>query len=342
MPSNPSTAVSAPRATIVEPTNATARPAPRTALRAVALAAALAGAGAAAAVPVSVTVDGLPPGLSPELTVQRNFCNDGMGWKTNPSQALTERSLTVYDRVTTSTGSIVLRPRVITQYVASFDSPATPANSSDPTEIRCSEVSVNEDQFSFGIRISGATASGRPAVLSGALGTASQAGPVELRQTLQARTAGLTVVNQPQGTMARGMTHRVNALFDTDLGRVRTPMLDLLRPSTQLPGTYVRVARFFERSDGIACVQAGTVTRCLDGGVPAEAGGVLLRGFVQPSPGFPNLVFQFELMHGFAPGPLRLRAAADATDLAFYRVDGSLQVLDLLPWQSRSVDVQVQ
>ena len=39
---------------------------------------------------------------------------------------------------------------------------------------------------------------------------------------------------------------------------------------------------------------------------------------------------------------VRLSASANASDLARYVVDASLQQIDLLPWQAQSLDVTVQ
>jgi len=52
--------------------------------------------------------------------------------------------------------------------------------------------------------------------------------------------------------------------------------------------------------------------------------------------------FQFELMQNFPTGTLRLRAAADASDLPAYLVDGAAQAIQLLPWQALDQTVTVQ
>lgn len=97
------------------------------------------------------------------------------------------------------------------------------------------------------------------------------------------------------------------------------------------------------RSDGVGCVQAGTTTRCLGGAGLAEAGGVMLRGVQRNILGQPGVVrFQFELLHSFPTGALKLGATADAADLPAYLVDGLPRQLDLLPWQSMTQAVTVQ
>ncbi|MBK7060964.1 MAG: hypothetical protein IPI03_02925 [Rubrivivax sp.] len=302
-----------------------------------ALAAAAAAFGAQA-VPVTVSIGGLPPGLSPVLTVQRNVCPDGMGFKSNPSQDLVEQTLTTFERITLPGGQLTIRPRLITRYTASFDTPATPAQSNDPIEVQCSRVGINADLFRFGLRLSGANGLGQAATLSGFVADTPQAGPIALNQTLSARTRNLTLVNQPQATMARGMVHRVTADFSTSLGTVQSRTLDLLRPSNLFFGAFTRVARLFERDDGVACVLAGQVTRCLGEPGPVEAGGVILRGFNRNG----TARFDFELAQSFNPGSVRLSASANASDLARYVVDASLQQIDLLPWQAQSLDVTVQ
>jgi hypothetical protein len=303
----------------------------------------LAAAGAAQAVPVSVSIDGLPPGLSPALTVQRNICPDGMTFIDNPTQILTEQSLPTFERVTLPSGQVIFRSRVRTRYVASFDTPATPDRPTQPFEVRCSRVSLNPDLFNFGIRLIGANARGLPAQLTGDIAQTPQGPAVKLNVTLDATTTDLIVVNQPQDTLARGMVHSVNVSYEASMGAVQSRTLDLLRPSTLFPGAQTRVARLFERSDGAACVQAGAQTRCLGEVVSPEAGGVVLRGFRRPAAGRPGPVtFQFELQQGFPVGPLKLSASADASDLTRYLVDGQLETLDLLPWQAKSKDLIVQ
>ena len=127
------------------------------------------------------------------------------------------------------------------------------------------------------------------------------------------------------------------------LGAVQARTLTLLRPSTLFPGAFTAVAKLFERNDGVACIQAGKVTQCLGETPSPQAGSVYLRGLIRPRLGPPGLVtFQFELQQGFAVGPLKLSASANATDLPRYLVDGQLQALDLLPWQAKSKLLTVQ
>lgn len=208
------------------------RPSFRPLRKLLALAAAAAAFGAQA-VPVTVSIGGLPPGLTPVLTVQRNVCPDGMGWKSNASQTLTEQTLTeqtltTIERVTLPGGLVTFRSRLITRYTASFDTPATPARSSDPIEVQCSRVGISSDLFRFGLQLRGANGLGQAATLSGFVGQASQAAAVNLSPVLAARTSSLTLVNQPQATMARGMVHRVTADFSASLGTVGSRTLDPL------------------------------------------------------------------------------------------------------------------
>lgn len=307
---------------------------------ALALAAAAFSAGA---VPVSVSVNGLPPGLSPVVAVQRNTCPDGMGWKHNPSQALTETSTTVFDRVTLPSGQTTLRSRVVTRYVATFDTPATAVSSpTDLTERRCSSTGMANDVFRFELQVPGYAETGRAATLQAHLAETAQAGPVTVNSTQAARTTSLTA--PAGGVLARGMTHTLDARFETTLGTVQAPRLLVQRPSALIPGLFSTTASLFLRaSDGVACVQAGATTRCLGDGSFPEAGGVILRG-IQRGTGLPPGVvrFRLELAQGFGTGAARLVATAEASDLPAYRVDDEPQVLDLLPWQAATQAVTVQ
>jgi hypothetical protein len=332
-------------------TQATARPIRqpgtrprRPALPGLLLAAGLLAQGAAHAVPVSVSVGGLPPGLSPVLTVKRNTCPDGMGWIASGQHTLTESSFTTLERITLPSGLTTMRSRIITRYVASFDAPPTTDRPGPLPEVRCSRVSLAPDLFAFDVHVFGTGGLGLPAVLSGSLGQQSQQqATVVVNPTLAARTTELAVVNQPQDTLARGMVHSVHVGTEASLGTVQSRSLALLRPSTLFPGAFSTAARLFERNDGVACIQAGKVTQCLGETVSPEAGGVYLRGLLRPRAGQPGPVtFQFELQQGFAVGPLKLSASADATDLTRYLVDGQLQALDLLPWQAQSKLLTVQ
>lgn len=302
------------------------------------------GALAAQAVPVSVAINGLPPGLSPVVAVKRNTCPDGMGWKHNASQALTETSTTVFDRITLPSGQTTIRSRVVTRYVASFDTPATLVSSpGDLTERRCSSTGMAPDLFRFELQVPGFAETGRATTLNAFLGETPQAAPVTLNSTQAARTTSLTV--PAGGTLARGMTHTLDARFDTTLGTVQAQRLLVQRPSALIPGLFSTTATLFVRaSDGAACVQAGASTRCLGDGSFPEAGGVILRGIQRGGAGLqPGTVrFQFELAQGFATGAARLTATAEASDLPAYRVDDTPQPLDLLPWQASIQTVTVQ
>ena len=304
--------------------------------------AALAAIGAAHAVPVTVSINGLPPGLAATLTVKRNVCPDGMGWIDNAAQALTETSQTVIERVTTPLGQTTFRSRVITRYTASFDTPVTPASSPIAYERRCSTLGMADDLFQFGIQVRGFNAGGQAAKLSGFVAQALQApAGVAVNATLAAKTNSFTAVNG--GALARSMVHTLDANFGASLGTVQGQRLDLQRPSALIPGMFSTVASLFVRSDGAACVQAGASTHCLGEPGLVAAGGVILRGLQRSVQGQPGTVrFQFELMQGFGTGTLRLRAAADASDLPAYLVDGAPQAIQLLPWQALEQTVTVQ
>lgn len=299
-------------------------------------------AGATQAAPVSVSIGGLPPGLAPTVIVQRNVCPDGVGWVTNPTLTLTEQTSTTIERVVLPSGQTTIRSKLVTRYVGSFDTPATPSQSPIAFEVQCSRVALSEDLFRFSLRVPGTNALGGAAALTQDLGVTLQNASITINRTLAAKTTDVTVLNQPQATLARGMIHTVTAAMSTSLGTLTAPTLDFLRPSSLFPGAFSRVARLFVRADGAACVQAGTTTRCLGETALPEAGGVMLRGLQAPAGSLGQARFQFELAQGFPVGTLKLRASADATDLAHYLVDGTPQTLDLLPWQSQDEDLTVQ
>lgn len=322
------------------PSLSTRRPHARRGARTLLALAAAGCAFAAQAVPVSVSIGGLPAGLAPVLTVQRNVCPDGMGWVSNPSQALTEQSTTVIERIVLPTGQVTFRSRIITRYVASFDTPVTPAQGGAAFDVRCSTTGIANDLFRFGIRVPGLNAADQPTTANGFVAETLQSTSVTVNATLAAKTTSFA----PTLTaLARGMIHTVDAGHATSLGTVTGQQLDFLRPSSLIPGGFTRAARIFVRADGVGCVQSGSATRCLGEPTLPEAGGVLLRGLQRTVSGQPGVVrFQFELMHGFPTGTLKLRAAADATDLDAYLVDGTPQALDLLPWQAMEQTVTVQ
>lgn len=311
---------------------------PRT-LRTLTLAAAATAALSAQAVPVTVSIGGLPPGLSPEVAVTRNACGDGLTWISNASQPLTETSLTTFEQVALPGGGFTLRPKVVTRYVASFDTPATVDRGVGQPERPC-RLGGQADLFHFTVKVPGVDAADRPTTLDAFVGETPQAGPVVVNTTLGAGTVGL---GPTFATVTRGVVNRVDARHVSAMGAVRSQRVDLLRPSPLVRGLFLRVASLFVRSDGVACVQSGSVTRCFGDSAAPEAGGVVLRGFSSRIFGEPNLSrFQYELTPAFPVGPLKLRASADAADLAAYLVDGAPEPLDLLPWQSREIAVTVQ
>ena len=146
---------------------------------------------AAQALPVTVAIGGLPSGLAPVLTVQRNVCTDGLSWLNNPSQPLTEQSITVIDRIVLPTGLVSLRPRVITRYVASFDTPVTPDPCGTTPQVQCSVTGMDNDRFRFGVWVPGLGTSCQPALLSGFVAERLQAGPVVVNASMAARTTSL-------------------------------------------------------------------------------------------------------------------------------------------------------
>ena len=293
----------------------------------------------AQAVPVTVSVTGLPPGLAPVLDVQRNVCPDGEGWVNNPSQALTESSHTVFEQITLISGQTMIRQRVITAYSASFDTPATPVTQTQPFEVRCSAVGIANDEFRFNLRVPGVDAKDRPTSTLSSLGRASQNSSVTLRQTQSARSTSLTPA---LSTLTRNVAMTLQGSYSTSIGTLQGHRLDFLRPTSLLPGAFSRVASLFVRSsDGAACVQAGSNTRCQVGSTPVEAGGVVLLG-LQRSAGSSVARFTFQLAANFPLGTLKLRTLADASDLAEYLVDGTPEALDLLPWQAMEQTVTVQ
>lgn len=318
-----------------------ARIALRRPLRAVALAALAAASLQAQAVQVSASISGLPPGLSPVLTVKRNVCPDGMGWIDNPSVPLTETSTTVIEQVALPGGTLGFRSRVITRYVASFDTPASTGSGVPAYEVRCSTVGMADDLFSFGLRVPGLNAADQPANATASLGSALQAGPVSVARTVSAATSAFTPA---LNVLTRSVPQTLDATFAASIGTVGAQRIDFLRPSTFLVGTFTKVASVFVRaSDNAACVQAGATTQCLAGSTPVEAGGVRLHSLQRTVSGQPGMSrFRFELTPAFPVGTLKLRAAADASDLASYLVDGTSEALDLLPWRALEQTVTVQ
>ena len=325
----------------------TTLPTARRALSALALrtVAGLACAGASLAclaTPVTVSIGGLPAGLTVQLKTQRNVCPDGMGWITNPAQALTEQTFSTFDRVTLPGGGFQLRQRLVTRYTASFDTPVTPPNSNQLPEIRCSRVGIGADQLRFTVQVAGADDSGRAAQWSAALGSFPMDTPVALNTTLEARTTALTL-SPPAAPdlLPRGMRHSLTLNLAASGGTVSQASVSLLRPLATSPLLRTSVARLFQREDGRACIQAQGSTRCLgDAPGPLMHGGVELHGIVSAGGGQTSI--QFSLLQDFPVGPVALRASAQASDLPYYQVDGSLTAMDLLPWQAleRSFTVQ--
>lgn len=313
----------------------------RPALRLLALAGAAAATMQAQAVQVSVSIGGLPSGLAPEVTVKRNVCPDGMGWVNNPTVALTETSTTVFEQYTTPTGQVGIRSKVITRYVASFDTPPSTGSRVPAWEVRCSTVGIAPDQFSFALRIPGQNDADQPVFATASLGLTSQTGPISINQTLSARTTAFTPA---LSVITRSVAQTMDATYASSIGAVGGQRIDFLRPSTLIPGMFTRVASVFVRSsDNAACVQAGSTTQCQTGTTPVEAGGVRLHSLQRTVSGQPGLSrFRFELTNAFPVGTLKLRAAADAADLAAYQVDGAPQALDLLPWAPAEQTVTVQ
>jgi hypothetical protein len=297
------------------------------------------------AVQVSVSIGGLPPGLAPTVIVMRNTCPNGsIGWIGNPAQALSEVSLTVFERVTLPSGVPTLRSKVVTRYVAQFETPVTPATSDNPLDRRCSTSTngFNADHFRFNIKVPGFNANGQATTSLGFVSGDFPQAAVSVSGTMSAKTSAFTPITS--GALARGMVHTLDATYTTTMGSVQAQRLDFQRPSTLIPGIFATVASLFVRADGVPCVKAGSTTRCLGDGSFPEAGGVLLHGINRAVPGQPYgfVRFKFELMHSFATGTVRLSAAADATDLAAYVVDGAPKELNLLPWDAMEQMATVQ
>jgi hypothetical protein len=120
-----------------------------------------------------------------------------MGWITDTPQTLTEQVTTTIEQVIMPGGQLQFRPKQIIRYVATFDTPATPAQSNNPLELRCSNLG-HPDEFSFGLRIKGANAAGQPAVATAFVGRTPQGPTVSLGATMAAKTTQLVIVNQPQ------------------------------------------------------------------------------------------------------------------------------------------------
>jgi hypothetical protein len=322
------------------PTNSHVATIARRGLLAAAVMSVLAAALPAHAVQVSVAVGGLPPGLSPSVVVMRTTCRNVTGFTSNPEQALTETSNTVFESVILPSGQATIRSKVVTRYVASFDTPVTPSGFTGPLEHNCSLSGSLVDTFNFKIKVPGVTSTGQPTSVSGFIPGYFPQGPVTASGTMIAQTTFLTA--PPFGTLSRGMRHSIYATYKTTMGVVQAQRLDFQRPSN-VPGVFTTVATLFVGADGSACVKAGSTTRCLNDGASPEAGGVLLRDIKRSMYGMPDQVsFEFELTQSFAPGTVRVRASADAADLPAYIVDGAPQVLNLLPWQAKSETFTVQ
>lgn len=305
-------------------------------LRSLLALAALATAFSAQAVPVNVTLSGLPPGLAPVIDIHRTICpGTQFGWAFNPSQPLTEFSHTVIEPVTLPGGLTTLRSRFVTLYTANFDTPRTPVTVYPNLEVRCTPSF--RDVFQFFLRVPGVDSNDDPAHAESVLGVAHQNSTVvTINRTLAARTIRFTPTTS---VLTRNAAISLEASYSTDIGTIQGQRLDFLRPSPLGPNAFIRAASLFIRtSDGASCVQAGSITRCLTGSTPVDAGGVRLLSPITTGP----TRFLFELLPTFAIGTLKLRATADASDLAGYLVDGAPQALDLLPLTPMEQTVTVQ
>ena len=309
-------------------------------LRSLLALAAAAAAFGAHAVPATVSIAGLPSGLAPEVDIQRNVCPDGMGWFSNAPLKLVESSHTVFEQVTMPSGQVMLRSKIVTRYSASIDTPPTPtlATHTQPWDIRCSEVFISGDLFRLTLKVPGVDANGQATTTLTHLGVFPQNAAINTAATMSARTTSFTPA---LNVITRNVATTVDAGYNTTIGNIQGQRLEFLRPSTLIPGAFSRVASLFIRtSDNAACVQAGSTTRCLSGTTPVDAGGVRLRALTR---GIGSIArFQFDLLPTFPVGTLKLRATADASDLAEYIVDGAPQVLDLLPVVPMEQTVTVQ
>ena len=197
---------------------------------------------------------------------------------------------------------------------------------------------MNPDLFRLTLKVPGEDANGQPTTTLTSLGQFPQNAAINTSATMSARTTSFTPA---VSVLTRNVTTTMEARYTTSIGALQGQRLDFLRPSTLIPGAFSRVASVFIRTtDNAACVQAGSTTRCLSGTTPVDAGGVRLRGLTRNTAG--TTQFQFDLMPTFPVGTLKLRATADASDLAEYLVDGTPQVLDLLPFVPMDQTVTVQ
>jgi hypothetical protein len=309
-------------------------------LRSLLALAAAAAAFGAQALPVSVSIGGLPPGLTVQVDVKRNVCPDGMGWVNNPTQTLTENNQTVYEQVTLPGGKPSIRARVITTYAANFDTPATPATRTQPYEVRCSAVGIGPDEFQFNLRVAGLNDNGQLTATTTSLGSTPQSGNLSIVRTMEAKTTSFTPA---LNTLSRNVQTTVYTTHSTTIGSVQGQRLDFLRPSSLLQGTFTRVASLFLRSsDGAPCVQAGTTTRCQTSSSAALDAGIVRLHSIRRITTTGAIRFIFELLPNAPIGTMKISAAADATDLPEYLVDGEPQALDLLPWQATAQTVSVQ
>lgn len=287
------------------------------------------------AVPVSVSVEGLPPGLTVRADVERNVCPDGVGWAGNPSQPMSEQTSVEYETFTSSTGQAVMRPKLVTRYVASFDTQTTPAPNPQKWDIRCSAVGMDTDRFKFGVSVSGLNLLGGRTLISGIFAETAQTA-VSVSAKLAARTTALTT-DGPVWT--RNLRHGVNMSYSASLGSVGAQRLELLRPRAD--GTLDLVASIYVDKERRTCLRAGSSLQCSDI-ASVEAAGVRAYPVALGTTTWRRTEFVVALLPDFAPGPLKLRGSADATDLARYFVDGTPLELDLLPWQPSVLDLTVQ
>lgn len=314
-------------------------------LGALALSSVLTAAAPAAMAAIDVKIDGLPAGLTATLTADQVRCTANGPTESTVSRVdLTEQTSVSWVQVPLPLGGFTLQQRTSTSYRGSMTINSLPSSG-------CNVGNA----VRFRLHLKGESAAGNPTVRSAIISSStSPTTMTTLYRTIEAKTTSLNTQftlsadSAPVTSATRGQFNRWISSHTDGMGEsaVVDPTLDFLVPGEGVFfGMLRRVARITVTQDRRVCIVA-TTTVCRtksQGGTLSHAGIDVDVGDTEhtTSSTSASTRWEFRLAPTFPSGTVTARVGADDLDPILYDVDNVPTQLNLLPWKSLSVPVQV-
>jgi hypothetical protein len=299
----------------------------------------IAGTTSAQVASLNFRVDGLPSGL--QVVARASFVSCPVGAGSSGGVELAEDSFTTFDRIIMPGGQIVFTTNVHHFYAGTLQ--IVP-----PTNNGCD--SITNGSFKHEFAVVGSSPAGNPTTRTIGTGGAILSGnSINIRDTLRAEATQITKNGIVPTSLRFGFQQVLRATYEDSAGgsAIRNPTIELTR-QVNFNGLLLNsvIARAVLNPSNQVCVTSGGETACRlrssGGTVTAGILSVNLNALNNTVGGKErNVDWPIAVDSSVGTGSFGISVKADDFDSISYFVNGNPEDIDLLPWKSLRIPVDL-